>query len=169
MSRGKTTTKTKTNNISKDYIIFKSAHMYINMADTMATSRQERDKAPDQPTERLFTCTVCGKGFAKEYKLNRHSKNHTNDVLYQCETCARTFNNKSTLNTHMKNNIWVMRKVRVTAGEVATVSNCFCGLVHIHQRDHVRRSVYQHVGCAAHFKQFHQQSVVDPCFAVFLL
>ena len=31
-----------------------------------------------------------------------------------------------------------MRKATVTAGEVATVSNCFCGLVHIDQRDHVQ-------------------------------
>lgn len=38
-----------------------------------------------------LTCTVCGKGFAKQYNLKSHMKSHSSVRPFKCSICSKTF------------------------------------------------------------------------------
>lgn len=47
-------------------------------------------------------CTECGKSFDKAYRLNRHTKIHTNEKAFKCEICGKSFIQGDYMRIHMK-------------------------------------------------------------------
>lgn len=53
--------------------------------------------------EKLFSCLVCKKGFAREALLKRHEEKVHRDIQkYECEECGKAFLTLSYLNDHME-------------------------------------------------------------------
>ncbi|XP_051924978.1 zinc finger protein OZF-like [Hippocampus zosterae] len=96
-------------------------------------SREEPPDAGRQTPEDHFTCSVCGKSFAKAYR-NRHLRTHTREKTFRCSACGETFAQKVSLIVH---------KVTHTVENPFTCS--VCGKVY-YIKDHLSRHVRTHTG-----------------------
>jgi uncharacterized Zn-finger protein len=52
--------------------------------------------------ERLFSCSLCNKGFTSRSNLDKHIRAHTGERPYSCEVCNKLFAQRSNLNKHLK-------------------------------------------------------------------
>nr|CAD7604313.1 unnamed protein product [Timema genevievae] len=66
-------------------------HEYIHTRDT---------SYDDRP----FSCTVCTKAFRRKDTLYSHMKVHTTERLHSCSDCGRTFKKSNDRNRHRRNN-----------------------------------------------------------------
>ncbi|XP_061528537.1 zinc finger protein OZF-like [Phycodurus eques] len=60
-----------------------------------------RNKDISHTSRNRVTCSICGKGFAKQY-LIRHLRTHTGEKPYSCSICGKTFSQKPHLDSHMR-------------------------------------------------------------------
>jgi KRAB domain-containing zinc finger protein len=51
-------------------------------------------------SQRLFNCTVCGRGFKRKYHLERHMLSHSDFKPYTCELCGQGYKRKEKLDRH---------------------------------------------------------------------
>lgn len=49
----------------------------------------------------MFPCLRCGKVFAAQASLSKHTSRNHNDVLFTCEVCQKTFKRRDNLTQHI--------------------------------------------------------------------
>lgn len=61
---------------------------------------QEAHRCP--ASEKLYSCTMCDKQFARYFLLGQHMQQHRGGKPYRCEQCARQFSSRVHLEVHKK-------------------------------------------------------------------
>uniref|UniRef100_A0A8C6X7T5 Uncharacterized protein n=1 Tax=Naja naja TaxID=35670 RepID=A0A8C6X7T5_NAJNA len=67
--------------------------------------RADRSKNQDSPmaTERIYTCSYCGKCFEESLDLVAHERAHIREKIYRCSQCEKRFSHQIDLLTHKRN------------------------------------------------------------------
>ncbi|XP_073467351.1 gastrula zinc finger protein XlCGF66.1-like [Aquarana catesbeiana] len=111
------------------------------------------------PTEKMFSCTECGKGFSFKFSLNRHKLSHTGAKPYSCPECGKCFVHKSSLNKHQRSHTGEKPYSCPECGK------CFSDNSHFyrHQKSHTGEKPYSCSECGKCFSQkskvyIHQRS-----------
>ncbi|VDD97174.1 unnamed protein product [Enterobius vermicularis] len=60
------------------------------------------DPTPTKTSDGMLTCRICGKKFALQRLLNRHSKCHSEIKRYLCTFCGKGFNDTFDLKRHTR-------------------------------------------------------------------
>jgi len=54
----------------------------------------------ERDSERIYTCSICGKGFDRKFSMTRHEAKHSNSKMHTCDFCRKAIEVKSSLITH---------------------------------------------------------------------
>ena len=63
------------------------------------------DKHTDTFPDKNFSCSVCGKAFARQATLDRHERSHRGDKPYTCKHCGKSFTDSSELSMSSSNSL----------------------------------------------------------------
>lgn len=63
------------------------------------------DKRTDIFPDKNFSCSVCGKAFARQATLDRHERSHRGDKPYTCKHCGKSFTDSSELSMSSSNSL----------------------------------------------------------------
>ncbi|VDM30989.1 unnamed protein product [Hydatigera taeniaeformis] len=90
-----------------------------------------------------YTCTFCGRRYARRYSLVIHQRTHTGHKPLACRVCARRFGDPSNLNKHLRTH-----GVGVGGGDNSGVRNPYvcgtCGNISARRRDFERHMKRKH-------------------------
>jgi len=101
--------------------------------------------------ERTFTCVVCGKGFDRPYRLQRHMYIHNpNRPHVVCQICDRQFTRMDTLDNHMKSVHSDERPFSCTTEGCLKTFATQSALFH-HLKTHMNGKPYKCLECEASF------------------
>ncbi|XP_077346345.1 uncharacterized protein LOC143989974 [Lithobates pipiens] len=101
------------------------------------------------PKDKRFSCTECGKCFAKNDHLSIHQRSHSGEKPFSCPECGKCFSQKSNLYNHRK----------LHTGEkpysCPVCGKCFVqkSVLDAHQRSHTGEKPYSCPECGKFFSQ----------------
>ncbi|PIO22731.1 hypothetical protein AB205_0022320, partial [Aquarana catesbeiana] len=101
------------------------------------------------PTEKMFSCTECGKGFSFKFSLNRHKLSHTGAKPYSCPECGKCFVHKSSLNKHQRSHTGEKPYSCPECGKSFSDNSHF----YRHQKSHTGEKPYSCSECGKCFSQ----------------
>ncbi|XP_023332177.1 protein tramtrack, beta isoform isoform X9 [Eurytemora carolleeae] len=67
----------------------------------------------DDRLERRFRCSICGKGFPYQSKLDQHFITHTGQKNFECTNCGKKFTQGGSLKKHMMKSCQAIKDVYV--------------------------------------------------------
>jgi len=59
-------------------------------------------KAPNDPSERTFSCDMCSAKLKNKRNFETHMKRHRGELPFKCEECPKTFQGRRDLETHKR-------------------------------------------------------------------
>ncbi|XP_045388344.1 zinc finger protein 181 isoform X2 [Lemur catta] len=100
-------------------------------------------------SEKIYTCSECGKAFGKQSILNRHWRIHTGEKPYKCRECGKTFSHGSSLTRHQISHSGEKPYKCIECGKafshVSSLTN--------HQSTHTGEKPYECMNCGKSFSR----------------
>lgn len=65
-----------------------------------STFKNHKFKHTGEGPPKIYLCTICQKGFARDKDRKRHEEIHNTELKYECEICGKKFRTKQCYDVH---------------------------------------------------------------------